>query len=144
MEINQNHDLLPIQNVNVSTEGILKISNATWTYNKGDINDPKLFIYLTTTDIDINIQLLPDYTFTIKDLNLSKLDSYNIMICINRVKNANFIYISIGNAQRSQIIKEGYLNKAKQLQTKPYYLEDSYSFNTITFNNLNLSTVAKI
>ena len=139
MEINQNHDLLPIQNVDVSTEGILKISNATWTYNKGDINDPKLFIYLTTTDIDINIQLLPDYTFNIKDLNLSKLDSYNIMICINRVKNANFIYISIGNAQRSQIIKEGYLNKAKQLQIKAYYLADSYSFNTITFNNLNLS-----
>ena len=139
MEINQNHDLLPIQNVDVSTEGVLKIDSATWTYDKGDIDDPKLFLYLTTTDTDINIQLFPDYLFNINDLNLAKLDNYNIMICINRVANANFIYISIGNAQRSQIIKEGYLNKSKQLQIEPYYLEDFYSFNTITFNNLNLS-----
>ena len=29
----------------------------------------------------------------LKDLNLAKLDSYNIMICINRVKDNNFIYI---------------------------------------------------
>ena len=55
MEINQNHDLVPTKNVNISKEGILTISNATWTYDKGDIDDPKLFLYLTTTDLDINI-----------------------------------------------------------------------------------------
>lgn len=139
MEINQNHDLVPTKNVNVSKEGILAISNATWTYDKGDIEDPKLFLYLTTTDLDINIQLSPNYQFNLKDLNLAKLDSYNIMICINRVKDNNFIYISIGNAQRSQIIKEGYLNKVNQIQTELYKVDEFYSFDQITFSNLNLS-----
>lgn len=139
MEINQNHDLLPIQNVNVSTEGILNISSATWTYDKGDIDDPKLFLYLTTTGLNINIQLFPTFQFNLSDLNVAKLDSYNIMICINRVKNSNFIYISIGNSQRSQIIKEGYLNKSNQIQNEPYYIDESFSFDKIIFNNLNLS-----
>jgi len=54
MDIGQSHDLIPISNVDVSTSGILKISeSATWQYDGEEIEDPKLFLYLTATSLDI-------------------------------------------------------------------------------------------
>lgn len=137
MSIGLGHDLTPIDEVNIDTEGILKIVNtATWKCNNTDIEDPKLFLYLTTTSLNIDINLINDYSFNLKDLEVPKADIYNTMICINRNNDSSFIYISIGS--NNYVLKEGYLYNNK-LYTTPRYINDKYYFLSVVFNNLSLS-----
>ena len=137
MIIGLGHDLTPTDQVNIDTEGVLKIdTSATWKYKDGDVEDPKIFLYLTTTGLDININLINNYSFNIKDLNIPKADIYNIMVCINRNENNSFIYISVSS--NSQVLKEGYLYNGK-LYSTPKYINDQYYFTSIVFNNLSLS-----
>ena len=136
MDIGQSHDLIPISNVDVSTSGILKISeSATWQYDGEEIEDPKLFLYLTATSLDIQVQLV-NYIINLNSLNIVKADVYNIMICLNRNKEQSFIYLSIGTGD--QVLKEGYLYNSK-LYDSPRYINTEESFKSITFTNTSLS-----
>ena len=136
MSIGLGHDLTPTEEVNVNTEGILKINNATWHCNNTDVEDPKLFLYLTTTGLNIEVNLINDYSFNLSTLGVPKADVYNTMICINRNNSNSYIYISIGAG--TQVLKEGYLYNG-QLYTTPRYINDKYYFLTVVFNNLDLS-----
>ena len=137
MNIGLGHDLTPVDEVNIDTEGILKIAtSATWKCKDTNIEDPKLFLYLTTTSLDIVINLSNDYSFNLKDLQISKADVYNSMICISRQNNNSFIYISIGAG--TQVLKEGYLYEGKLYNT-PRYINSIYYFTSVVFNNLSLS-----
>ena len=137
MNIGLGHDLTPVDEVNIDTEGILKIAtSATWKCKDTDIEDPKLFLYLTTTSLDIVINLSNDYSFNLKDLQIPKADVYNSMICISRQNNNSFIYISIGAG--TQILKEGYLYEGKIYNT-PRFINGLLYFTSAVFNNLSLS-----
>jgi hypothetical protein len=120
------HGLEPDSAVNIGTEGLLKITGeATWTDLESvvkDATDPKLFCYITTTKPNVNIELISNKNGTkhidLATLGLPVVDSYNIMVLVSRVSNKeldepvgeNYIYLSVGNADRSQILKEGYIN----------------------------------
>ena len=137
MNIGLGHDLTPTNEVSIDTEGILKIDNsATWKCKYTDIEDPKLFLYLTTTSLNIKINLINNYSFNLNNLEIPKAEVYNTMICINRNKNNSFIYISIGTG--TQVLKEGYLYEGKLYNT-PRYINSIYYFTSVVFNNLSLS-----
>lgn len=137
MNIGLGHDLTPTNEVSIDTEGILKINNSTtWKCKYTDIEDPKLFLYLTTTSLNIKINLINNYSFNLNDLEIPKAEVYNTMICINRSENNSFIYISIGTG--TQVLKEGYLYEGKLYNT-PRYINSIYYFTSVVFNNLSLS-----
>lgn len=148
--IGEGHGLIPEENVNIGTEGILQITgDAQWEDTdltiKG-VTDPKLFTYITSSNLKIQLQLISEEgTSTYIDLStlgIPVVDTYNIMVCISRKvgdQGSNFIYISVGNAQRSQILKEGYLNKDNQLQQYIYDCGHQYYVKGITFSDLTLS-----
>lgn len=137
MNIGLGHDLTPTNEVSIDTEGILKIDNsATWKCKYTDIEDPKLFLYLTTTSLNIKINLINNYSFNLNNLEIPKAEVYNTMICINRNENNSFIYISIGTG--TQVLKEGYLYEGKLYNT-PRYINSIYYFTSVVFNNLSLS-----
>ena len=137
MNIGLGHDLTPTNEVSINTEGILKIDNsATWKCKYTDIEDPKLFLYLATTSLNIKINLINNYSFNLNNLEIPKAEVYNTMICINRNENNSFIYISIGTG--TQVLKEGYLYEGKLYNT-PRYINNIYYFTSVVFNNLSLS-----
>ena len=136
MSIGLGHDLTPVQEVDVSTEGILKLeNNVLWEYNEKDVEDPKLFLYLTITTLDAEIRL-NDFSFRLDSLNIPKSSIYNVMVCLNRNKESSFIYLSVGN--NNLVLKEGYLYNG-QLYDVPMYINTEYHFTSILFNNLSLS-----
>lgn len=136
MVIGLGNDLTPESEVDASVDGILKLgNNVIWEYKEDDVSDPKLFLYLSTTGLDIDISL-GEYSFNLKDFDISKADSYNIMICLNRNSENSFIYLSIGTGDKT--IKEGYLYN-NQIVKAPKYINKEYSFKSIIFNNLSLS-----
>lgn len=135
--------------INSSTEGILDINGtAIWKdKNKlSDISDPKLFTYITSSNLNIKVTL-EDVNQVTKVIDLSKLvdktvDLYNTMICINRnfsKKTKSYIYISIGNAERSNILSEGYLNNKNQLQQYISTIDNNFYIKSISFTDLKLS-----
>ena len=136
MDIGLGHDLTPTSEVNVGTEGILKLgNNVLWEYKEKDVEDPKLFLYLTVTSLDVRIGL-NNYAFNLNSLNIPKADVYNVMICLNRNSAESFIYISIGTGDET--IKEGYLYNG-QIYNVPMLINTEYHFESLLFNNLSLS-----
>lgn len=140
-------ELEPSENVNVGTEGILRITgDAVWT-DDGTIReaeDVKLITFITSSSLDINLRCVSDGEINIdlSSFDISKVDYYNIMIVINRKvdnNSKNYIYISVSNAQRSQVLAEGYLNEQYQLQSQMVELEGAYYFNQVTFSDLDLT-----
>lgn len=150
MPIGRDHELLPSENVNIGTEDILQITGeASWEDTAliiKDVSDPKLFLYLTTTSLDIQLQLIDSESqsryIDLSTLKIPTADSYNIMICISRTTESggsNYIYISVGNAQRDQILSEGYLNSGDKLQSTSYDCGTAYYIKSVSFNDLNIS-----
>lgn len=150
LTIGMGFELIPYENVDISTEGILNIKGEVLWEDTDltikNVTDPKLFLYLSSSNLNIKLNLLSENNETFQ-IDLSKIDiptieSYNVMICISRkVKDqgSNFIYISIGNAQRSQILANGYLNANNQLQQYPFEIKHNYYIKNITLNTLKLS-----
>jgi hypothetical protein len=109
LTIGEGVELLPLENVDITNEGVVKITNEAYWEDSDEVvleaQDPKIFMYCTSSSLDIDIHLLSS-TENTKVINLSNFgipgaDTYNIMVCISRkVKNqgSNYIYISIGNA----------------------------------------------
>lgn len=154
LTIGKGHGLTPESSVDVSTEGILKITDdATWTDSESiikDVTDPKLFCYITSSQLTIQVDLAGTESklIDLSRLNIPVVDMYNIMILISRVSYAsttpqvgeNYIYISVGNADRSQILKEGYLSlNLDSIENYKVDIGDSYYIKQVTFSNLNLS-----
>lgn len=153
------HGLEPDTNVNIGTEGLLQITGAaTWTDLENvvkDATDPKLFCYITTTKPTIMLEFAgtsESKQLDLNTLNFPAVDAYNIMVLVGRVSNKsslgvldepvgeNYIYISVGNADRSQILKEGYVNTSfNGLTDYKVDIGNSYYIRQATFTDLNLS-----
>lgn len=154
------HGLEPDSAVNIGTEGLLKITGeATWTDLESavkDATDPKLFCYITTTKPNVNIELIGTENGTkhidLATLGLPVVDAYNIMVLVSRVSNKsslgeldepvgeNYIYLSVGNADRSQILKEGYINTSfNGLSDYKVDIGDFYYIRQAVFTDLDLS-----
>ena len=141
--------------VDSSVSGILKINGVgTWsdtTNPLSEITDPKLFCFITSNKLTIKIHLggTKDATIDLSKLNIPTADVYNIMLVISRkstyvegtqLYGENYIYVSVGNADRSQTLKEGFLNESLTaiLENKTN-LANSYYIKQAEFDTLHLS-----
>lgn len=140
-------ELIPVSNLSFEKEGVVKITgDATWDDDGKirDVEDPKVFMYFTVTNPDVNIYLTDgenQMVFNINSIELPKSTAYNIMVCISRtVKNLgnNYIYISIGDAIRDNIYAEGYYydNKLNKIRNDIGY---QYYPNRVVFTDTDLS-----
>lgn len=140
-------ELTPVSNLNFEKEGVVKITgDATWN-NDGkieDVEDPKVFMYFTVTNPDVNIHLTDgenQMDFNINSIELPKSTAYNVMVCISRTVNNlgnNYIYISIGDAIRDNIYAQGYYydNKLNKIRNDIGY---QYYPNSVVFTDTDLS-----
>lgn len=142
-ELEATTDLDPIENVNTDDVPVIT-GTVTWSQDLSEVTDPKLFLYLTTTSLNVQINLKSEsgnIAIDLSTLNIQKSDSYNIMLCISRkVDNEgyNYIYMTIGSGQNSTIYKEGYYNGGS-LQESRYDCGDSYYIESVTLTDLTLS-----
>lgn len=150
LTIGMGFELIPYENVDISTEGILNIKGEVFWEDTDmtikNVTDPKLFLYLSSNNLNIKLNLVSEisenFQIDLSKINVPTIESYNIMVCISRKikdQGSRFIYISIGNAQRSQILAEGYLNANNQLQQYPFEIKNNYYIKNITLNTLKLS-----
>lgn len=151
LTIGDGNDLIPTENVNTGTEGLLKITGtAVWEDSQlliKDQTDPKIFLYITTTKPTFVVSLIATEGSNTRNIDFSQFtlpntNVYNIMLCISRKVNdvgENFIYVSIGDGQRSNIYLEGYLNDSNVPVNYPVYIDDSFYIKTVTLTDLDLS-----
>lgn len=140
-------ELTPVSNLNFEKEGVVKITgDATWNDDVKikDVEDPKVFMYFTVTNPDVNIHLTDgenQMIFNINSIELPKSTAYNVMVCISRTVNNlgnNYIYISIGDAINDNIYAEGYYydNKLNKIRNDIGY---QYYPNSVVFTDTDLS-----
>ena len=146
------HSFIPSSQVDASLEGLLTFSSdgAIWSDDGSisEIDDPKLFIYITSTGKNIQIKLSSGNNLLTLDLNeidIPTIDLYDILIVISRTqtidnieKGNKFIWISISNRHTDEIIAEGYY-KNGQLHSSTQTIDRNYTIQDITFKSLSLS-----
>jgi len=116
------HPFVPSSNVDASTEDILVFNSdgAIWedTGELSKIEDPKIFIYITSTGKEIEFKFTESnniLTLNLNNLNIPEISNYNILLVLSRTqtvnkleKGNNFIWISICNEDTDDVILEGY------------------------------------
>ena len=155
VNLNETHILQPKENVEVH-EGFLVIPEETQANHiiprkilDVIYEDNKIFLYLTANSLDINFKFsnLSNINDTI-DISLSDLvkenipGKFNILVVVNRsitkdsvTEGKNFIWFSIHNYIENGFELQGYYNKTTDdLSTSSIYLDNTYIFDTITFN----------
>lgn len=148
LTIGQGTELSPLSNINTDTEGILYITETVlWNDNEdiSECTDPKLFAYITNTNLNIVVALINEdgslFKIDLSTLDVTLCDSYNIMMLISREVDEsgyNYVYISIGSGVSDQVILEGYYN-GSTIQSSVCYVDSAYHFNWIQFTDCGLS-----
>lgn len=135
--------LNPSDNIDVTNSNIYKI---TGTSSWEDVNsliqdDAKIVIYITSSNLNIVLNLTDDLSIDLNSLNIPKCQLYNIMCIISRRiqnKGDSYIWFSIDNPTNDVKLKEGYYNLNSIVDNK-YVLDNNYQFNSVDFTDLNLS-----
>lgn len=130
-----------------------------------DVEDPRVYCYLTVDSLDFTIKLktvnysseniLDTENISYKDIDFSKFNIresingvYNILIILGRKQynskdkklyGENFIWIGIADYLTSEMKLNGYLNLSNEITPSPFYVNERYIFNKITFNDITLS-----
>lgn len=143
MELNSNHTLSPLENVDASIDGILSITNSALWQDESmqDVTDPKMLMYLTTSSLNIDIGLSGISSINLNSLGLPTVSKYDILVLISRQvgeKGLNYIWISISNNANGKLLGEGYF-KDNVLYTSQQLTNQDYYISSVTFNNLQLS-----
>lgn len=151
--------------IDASIEGQLTFNECTATFSDQNQTlkkneDSKMIVFLTTTGLDINVNLtsLTDSTKT-KIVSLSSLiengttvNQYGIMAIVSRkllikktgnYKGFNYFYASIINYENNEKLVEGYLTDNGTLgfnsgTSNVYEIDDRYFISSIDFTNLTL------
>lgn len=158
ISITDTHGLRPKENVNV-IEGALEITNtASWTdfdLIVKSCEDSKLFYYLTTSSLNISIDLKDvsedkNYSLPIYALDRFGLNKYEVLLIISRkfpeeksnsdeLYGKNYIYISITNPKTDFTLTEGYWNpETNSLSSSMVELDGRYYPYQVNFTNLSL------
>ena len=150
--LGQFHTFEPTENVDGSEEGILTFNQegASW-YDTGDISkveDPKLFIYITSTGKNIQTKLVSGNNILNIDLNslrIPNLQLYDILIVISRKqtiegteKGSQFVWVTVNNRYTDETVLEGYY-KDGLIYPEVQLLDKNYTVQSLTFKNLTLS-----
>ena len=151
----------PKENVDFTVPGVAVINGtASWSDSLLElkkVEDPKIFLYLTSSDLNINIGLQELASTNALNLNLkdyfdiNSVSKYNIVFVVSRSQTQvidqnetklvgpNFIWISISNAEDGRILGEGYYNSnLNELQSSLFDISRRYTISTVDFTDLNL------
>lgn len=163
-------DFRPQSNINHTVEGLPCFNNTTtWSDSAQNIikniEDSKLFLYLTSNNLDITLNLaegeegIVELSLNLSDiLDIPELDWYNILVVISRKQKveeegkeqpnyfgSNFIWISIDNPRTNRTIIEGYLDSNNQgLVESMVSREERYTIDSIRFTEGTLLSKAII
>jgi hypothetical protein len=124
----------------------LTINNTgTYTCDLSNVEDVKLFLYITSTKKTIKVNLKDktgeDLVIDLSKLNHNTCSLYNYMILVSRKqddKGANYIYVQITNGYTDSVISAGYWNN-NTLNDNIYEVSSSYYINTVEFTDLTLT-----
>lgn len=177
MFLDNSHILRPINNIIVGQDKLTVVNEATWNdnyfnettgkYNNylKDSDDPKQYIYLTTssTNITFTLKELTDneQDANIINLNLESLnitntaaEKFNILLCVSRsykhnnsFYGNNFIYVSIGDYLSGNNLVEKYYDMYNDRFTEAYTIlgaennKNRYYVSSITFRNLDIYSI---
>lgn len=151
----------PKENVDFTVPGVAVINGtASWSDSLLElkkVEDPKIFLYLTSSDLNINIGLQELASTNALNLNLknyfdiNSVSKYNIVFVVSRsqtqiidqnetkLAGPNFIWISVSNAEDGRILGEGYYNSnLNELQSSLFDISKRYTISTVDFTDLNL------
>ena len=144
-ELGNRHFLVPQENVLVLSEDALRISDATWNDPLGalgDVEDPKLYFYFTTSSLGLTINFGPSLSLDLSSLDVPHSSRYNILVVVSRkVQEAgdNFIWVSVSNYATAVTTNEGYWDPTiNKLRTNKTSLPEAPSVEEILFHNLDL------
>lgn len=162
VDLTNNNSFVPSSHVTVG-EGYLAVDGtASWISPKSggfaEVEDPKLYIFLTTSKLDVILSLVGVRSDDIKSsVDLSTLglkkyegDRYNIMFCLSRTvtktegeesktSGYNYLWISVGNYLTGSIEDQGYWNpETNKLQSKLVTLNHKYTIESVSFEDLKV------
>lgn len=149
---------LPKTNVDVTKPGVVTFKDSAYWNDYMDelksLEDPKLYLYMTTNSLNINISLFSAEStnqFVIdlgSVINTNAVKKYNIVTLVSRKHKGyddedyygfNYIWISISNYENGRILAEGYYDvNSKRLVKNISYISERYYISAVTFNNLSL------
>ena len=159
--LSDKHTLTPTTSVKVGTDLLKVLTRATWQDEQSriaELTDAKLFVYLTTTSMDIQFKLqnLDDesdvLTIDLSQLGVSEsvTGKYNILFILQRAQTYddsttlygdNYVYISIGDYGTGEAKLQGYW-KNNALHDSVTLLggqsDSRYTIDAITFNELSI------
>ena len=159
VNLQDNNSLTPSENVSIGDKGYLIVNgSASWVNPEEGgfsiVEDPKLYIFLTTSDLKIKLKLSKvgeEDQYLIADLSTMELKRYesgryNIMFCLSRTiedngntYGHNYLWVSVGNYTTGGVENQGYWNSnTGKLQTGMTSLNGRYTFSSIEFTDLNL------
>lgn len=154
--------LYPQENIEYSGTGVVKINDyVTWTDPETgflSIGDTKIFLYLTATSLDYDINLKsidnPEETLSFNignatQISSSNSDKWNICVLVSRriasdidseeKYGKNYVWISVGTFTSNLILAEGYYNPMTgRLEKYRHELNDAFTFHTVGLNESNL------
>lgn len=152
---------VPISNFEYNGNGVVKINDyVTWSDLAGGfLNnlDSKILLYLTATDLNIDINLSSIDSDLSKSFNISQVsdifnsnsEKYNICVLISRKiasdidssekYGKNYVWLSIGTYNTNQILTEGYLDfEYQNLSQYRIELSDAYTIESVGFSPMYL------
>ena len=147
---------LPLENIQYNANGYVKINApVVWTDSKDGFQsngDTKIFLYLTLTDLSVDVFLKDingNNTLNINLANASNIystndEKYNVCILISRhialdeetpdEYGKNYIWLSIGTFSTNLTLVEGYYNPSTQNLSKfREELDTAYTIQSVTF-----------
>ena len=153
-----NFPFLPKTNVDVTKPGVVTFKgDAYWNDYMDELKsleDSKLYLYMTASNLFINLSLLSTESTNQIVINLNSIintnivKKYNIVVLVSRKHKGyddenyygfNYIWISISNYENGRIIAEGYYDiNTNRLVKNINYVPERYYINAVTFNNLSL------
>ena len=139
-------------NIGTSIPNKLKIIGETiWTDDLlHSITDNQIFVYLTTSNSNVKLNLIKDDQQKVIDLStlINKNYIQHIMVCISRKitiedksYGSNYIYITADNYNTDESIVSGYLSENSLINRK-IELDTSWDLDSINFNDIELTKCA--
>ena len=153
LSLDEDHLLVPKENVETHN-GFLKIlDDVTFNVDSNLLNtvaykDNKIFLYLTTSNLNFDVKFKDIDSDNIITLNFAQLcnihdnQKFNVLIVVNKqledvetheLSGKNYIYVSVNDYIEDNINIQGYYNGQGLDSDEPQFLDTRYIFNDIKF-----------
>ena len=142
--------LIPQENIEIIGDNSWKaLGTVKWEDSSGivsDCGDPKLYFYITTSDLNIKFHLFDldleeDVTLDLGQLGFLESEKHNILVVVSRQIDGagyNFVWISEANYATESPATEGYWFKEENRLTTSRPLSGRYNVKDIEFTDTSV------